>query len=92
MAVLKTLSPNHAADLWDALRTSEKMCEVTPLSKSTLRRVLSAYSAPVRKSLQGLDYFISDGEKAFDDLLKLVDQLIDFGIQSNVAQDLQKKA
>ena len=66
-------------------------CEATPLSKSTLRRVLSACSASVRKSLQGLDYFISDGGKAFDDLLKLVDQLIDFGIQSNVAQDLQRR-
>ena len=64
--------------------------EATPLSKSTLRRVLSACSASVRKSLQGLDYFISEGGKAFDDLLKLVDKLIDFGIPSNVAQDLQR--
>ena len=64
--------------------------EATPLSKSTLRRVLSACSASVRKSLQGLDYFISEGGKAFDDLLKLVDNLIDFGIPSNVAQDLQR--
>ena len=64
-------------------------CEVTSLGKSTLRRVLSAYR--VRKSLHGLDYFISDGGKAFDDLLKLVDQLIDFGIQSTVTQDLQRR-
>ena len=33
-------------------------CEATPLSKSTFRRVLSACSVSVRKSLQGLDYFI----------------------------------
>ena len=65
--------------------------EVTPLSKSTLHRILSACSVSVKKSLQGLDYFISDGGKAFDDLLKLVDQLIDFGIQSNLAQDLQRR-
>ena len=65
-------------------------CEAVPLSKSTLRRILSACSASVRKSLQGLDYFISEGGKAFDDLLKLVDQLIDFGIESNVAQNLQR--
>lgn len=64
--------------------------ETTPLSKSTLRRVLSACSASVRKSLQGLDYFISEGGKAFDDLLKLVDKLIDCGIQSNTAQNLQR--
>ena len=64
--------------------------EATPLSKSTLRHVLSACRASVRKSLQGLDYFISEGGKAFNDLLKLVDKLIDFGIPSNVAQDLQR--
>lgn len=67
-----------------------KECEVTPLSRSTLRRVLSACSASVRKSLQGLDYFISEGGKAFDDLLKLVDKLIDCGIHSDSAQDLQR--
>ena len=55
---------------------------MTPLSRVMLRRVLSTCSASVRKSLQGLDYFISDGGKAFDDLLKLVDKLIDCGIQS----------
>ena len=64
--------------------------EATPLSKSTLRLVLSACSASVRKSLQGLDYFISKGGKAFDDLLKLMNKLIDFGIPSNDAQDLQR--
>lgn len=67
-----------------------KECEMTPLSRSTLRRVLSACSASVRKSLQGLDYFISEGGKAFDDLLKLVDKLIDCGIHSSTARDLQK--
>ena len=67
-----------------------KECEMTPLSRVTLRRVLSACSASVRKSLQGLDYFISEGGKAFDDLLKLVDNLIDCGIQSKYAHDLQR--
>ena len=67
-----------------------KECEMTPLSRVTLRRVLSACSASVRKSLQGLDYFISEGGKAFDDLLKLVDKLIDCGIQSKYAHDLQR--
>ena len=33
VAVLKMLSPSHAADLWDALRTSDKMCEVFDLPK-----------------------------------------------------------
>ena len=33
VTVLKTLSPSHAADLWDALRTSDQMCEVFDLPK-----------------------------------------------------------
>ena len=34
-------------------------------------RILSACSATVRKSLQGLDYVAADGASAFDDLAKL---------------------
>ena len=63
-----------------------KECEMTPLSRVTLRCVLSACSASVRKPLQPL----SEGGKAFDDLLKLVDKLIDCGIQSKYAHDLQR--
>ena len=33
VAVLRTLSPSHAADLWEALRTSDKMREVFDLPK-----------------------------------------------------------
>ena len=35
-------------------------------------RVLSACTASVRKSLQGLDYFAADGSKAFEDLAEIV--------------------
>ena len=37
-------------------------------------RILSACSATVRKSLQGLDYVAADGASAFDDLAKLLQQ------------------
>ena len=35
-------------------------------------RILSACTASVRTSLQGLDYFASDGSKAFKDLTQMV--------------------
>ena len=35
-------------------------------------RILSQWSASVRKSLQGLDYYAADGTRAFDDLISLV--------------------
>ena len=37
-------------------------------------RILTACSATVRKSLQGLDYFAADGASAFDDLATLLNQ------------------
>ena len=47
----------------------------TPFSKSTMLRVLSECSATVRKSLQGLDYYAAEGAQAFDNLIKVVQQL-----------------
>lgn len=62
-----------------------------PLSRSTLGRILSACCASTRKSLQGLDYFVSEGCKAFDDLQELTDKLADCGLETNVIQNLQMK-
>ena len=42
-------------------------------------RVVSECSASVRKSLQGLDYFASEGAGAFDDLAALVRQISQLG-------------
>lgn len=49
----------------------------TPMSRSTLCKVLSVCSASTRKSLQGLDYVSAAGAKAFDELEKVVDKLGD---------------
>ena len=49
----------------------------TPMSRSTLCKVLSVCSASTRKSLQGLDYVSTAGVKAFDELEKVVDKLGD---------------
>ena len=47
------------------------------MGRSTLLRILSVCSASVRSSLQGLDYFMAQGGKAFDDLEEVLDSLAD---------------
>ena len=37
-------------------------------------RILSACSASVRKSLQGLDYYAAEGAKAFDELISVAEK------------------
>ena len=50
-----------------------------PFSKSSMLRILSACTAPVRKSLHGLDYIAAEGAKAFDDLISILEMLGDKG-------------
>lgn len=50
----------------------------SPLSRSSLYRVLKVCAASNRTSLQGLDYFTSDGAKAFDDLIEVAQKLGDY--------------
>ena len=50
--------------------------EFEPLSKRTLLRILStSCPASERKYLQGLDYYIAVGGKAFDELLVVTEKL-----------------
>lgn len=49
----------------------------SPLSRIVLCKILNVYSASVRTSLQGLDYFSAEGSKSFDDLEETVDKLGD---------------
>lgn len=65
--------------------------DVTPLSRSTLRRVLSACSASTRKSLQGLDYFAADAGKAFDNIILIVNTLEECGMATIKAEDYRKR-
>ena len=53
--------------------------EFQPLSDTCLFDILNKCSASTRKSLQGLDYFMSDGSNAFDNLEKLSDELSSYG-------------
>ena len=51
----------------------------TCLTRRTLHRILNVCSASTRKSLQGLDNFSAQGSKAFGDLAKLVNKLVEYG-------------
>lgn len=62
----------------------------TPFSSSTMYRILTSCSASVRKSLQGLDYISAEGGTAFDDLVRIADQLIDHGLDPRIGAIYQK--
>jgi hypothetical protein len=49
----------------------------SPMSTSTLHRILNVCSASTRKSLQGLDNFSAEGAKAFDELQEVIEKLGD---------------
>ena len=49
--------------------------QFTPLSRSTMLRILSSCSATVRRSLHGLDYIAADCGKAFDELIAMLPKL-----------------
>jgi hypothetical protein len=70
--VIRTMIPNRL------VKQYQQYCKETafkPFGHATMLRILSACSATVRKSLQGLDYFAADGAKAFDDLCRIVERL-----------------
>ena len=54
--------------------------EFTPMSRSTLLRILQVCPASTRKSLQGIDYISSAGAQAFDNLEGVADRLGEMNI------------
>ena len=52
----------------------------TPMSRSTLLRILRVCSASTRKALQGIDYISSAGAQAFEDLQDVADKLGEEGM------------
>ena len=57
--VVRLMIPESVATQY---QTYAEECGLTPLSRSTLLRILSVCSASVRKSLQGLDYISAAGQ------------------------------
>jgi len=72
----------------------EQYCQETdfqPFSNSTMRRIIEKCGATSRKSLQGLDYFVTDGTKAFEDLDTVVGKLAELDKGSEWAHDLKER-
>ena len=81
--VIRTMIPSRL------LRQYQAYCEETefkPFGAATMLRILSACSATVRKSLQGLDYTAAAGAKGFDDLSTLIERLEEMGLSKESAK------
>ncbi|XP_063427080.1 uncharacterized protein LOC134710627 [Mytilus trossulus] len=70
--VIRCMAPAAIIDQFK-LYCSEN--EVTPLGDSTMFKILSECAATVRKSLEGLDYYIAEGVRAFQDIQKFLEEL-----------------
>ena len=77
--VIRTMIPNPIVKQYQQYC---KETEFKPFGQATMLRILSACSASVRTSLQGLDYIAADGAKAFDDLCRVVEKIAECGVVS----------
>ena len=77
--VVRNKIPERIVQQYQAYSKDENF---TPLSRSTLLRVLQICPASTRKSLQGIDYNSSAGAQAFDNLESVAERLgeMDMGI------------
>lgn len=62
-----------------------------PASESTLWRVLHVCPASHQKSLQGLDYFSTEGGNAFDTLKDIVTTLTNKGLNDRKSKDIHQE-
>ena len=75
--IIRTMIPQRIA------RQYKQYCEEKGFkifSERTMLQILLECKASVRKSLQGLDYFATEGARAFEDLETLVHQLSALGL------------
>ena len=85
--VIRTLLPSRLIKQYNQYCSEENYA---PLSTRTLFRILSeACVASVRKSLQGLDSYATEGGRGFDDLLLLLDTLVKYGANEVVITELK---
>ena len=62
-----------------------------PWESATLLRILSnSCPASERKSLQGLDYYVTDGGKAFDNLLSVIEELELYGLSKEESSEIKQ--
>lgn len=72
-SVIRSIIPEHIIEPY---KGHCRESGFTPMSRSTLCRILNVCSVTVRKSLQG-NYVAAEGAKAFDDLQDVVEELGD---------------
>ena len=85
--VIRTVLPCRLIKQYNQYCSEENY---TPLSSRTLFRILSEECvASVRKNLQGLDSYASEGARRFDDLLSLLDTLVKYGANEAVIAELK---
>lgn len=53
---------------------------ISPLGDSTMYRILSECGAQIRTSLEGIDYFIAEGGRAFRTILEALEELLKFQV------------
>lgn len=86
--VFRLLIPSRLVDqyLHFCLETGFK-----PLGKSTLLKVIAeSCGASVRKCMQGLDNYLADGTRAFDDLKVIVEKLSQVGLTNEKVTQLKE--
>ena len=69
--IIRSMIPQRITDQYRQFCSETNF---TPFSTLTMLRILSSCTATVRKSLHGLDYFASEGAKAFEDLMAIVEK------------------
>lgn len=86
--VIRLLIPSRLVDQYLSF------CHETgfkPLGKSTLLKVIAeSCGASVRKSMQGLDNYLAEGTRAFDDLRLIVNKLSQAGLTNEKVTKLQE--
>lgn len=69
-----------SADIIAQFKAYCKENDLTPLGDSTMYRILSECGAKVRTSLEGLDYFVAEGGRAFVTLQNVLDKLFQYEV------------
>ena len=89
--VIRVMAPTHVVQQYHQYCKETEFAD--PLQKSTLMKVMSeACLASIRKCLQGLDYYVAEGGKAFDDLETVVDRLLAVSAVSVAEAESLKKS
>ena len=87
--VIRLLIPSRLVDQY--YQFSKETGFSRPLGRTTLLKILSeSCGASVRRCMQGLDNYLADGAKAFDELISVVDKLSEIGLEGNIAARLKE--